>query len=304
MPEIEIDAEALARDLGVETTEPPTAPPPPKTPLEGEEKPKPPDETKPPGEGDQPPEGEKKDGEGAEKGETPPDPLAEFTKDPDKALKGLLAHPVLGPMLNRWLDTGAKHQVEAATKGAEATAKASVEQERIDEEDGYFSKITPDQLKEDLADPETGAKAAAAYGRYNLRKEQRANAPAPPTPGQVEEGIQMAAARSLVVTYKSMVDGSDLSDEVKAELQPEKFTHLGSGALEAWGKAIYEAHVKYGVDQAVESAIEEARANLDPERKGLGGGRPPGAMPDLMGTDSSEGLRLGLEQAEQARRKQ
>ncbi len=121
MPD-EIDAKALAQELGVEPTEPPTPAPPSETPPKGEELPKPPDTP----EGGQPPTDEKKGGEEPPKGETPPDPLAEYAKGkkPDVALKGLLANPELGPMLNRWADTAAKHQVEAATQGAKDAAKA------------------------------------------------------------------------------------------------------------------------------------------------------------------------------------
>jgi len=57
------------------------------------------------------------------------------------------------------------------------------------------------------------------------------------------------------------------------------------------------------VEQAVESAVEEALAKLDKERPGSGGGRPPGTMPDLMETDSSVGLTQALAAEEQARQK-
>ena len=294
MPD-DIDAEALAKELGVEPTEPPKPASPPEPPPKGEETPKLPDTT----EGAKPPEGEKKGGEVPGEGETPPDPLAEFTKDPKTALKGLLANPILGPMLNQWADTAAKHQVEAAAKGAKDTVKAEAEQAQIEKEDKFFGELSKEDLAKELADSETGKDAAAAYGRYQLRQQQ----PKGPSSEETNFNIQVAATRSLVVTYQEMVDGSDLPDEVKAELQPEKFTHLGKDALVAWGKAIYEAHVKHGVDQAVESAVEERLAKLDKERPGSGGGRPPGAMPDLMTTPSEVGLTQALAAEEQKRKK-
>jgi len=291
----EIDAEALAKELGVEPAEPSTPAPPSETPSKGDETPKPPGTT----EGVQPPKDEKKDGEKPVEGETPPDPLAELAKDP-KFLQRILAHPELGPKFNQWADTAAKRQVEAARREPRGPTEAQIRDRlQIEKEDDFFSKLTPEQLQEELADPETGKDAAAAYGRYQLRQQQ----PKGPTPEETDYNIQVAAARSLVVTYREMVDGSDLSDEVKAELQPEKFTHLGKDALVAWGKAIYEAHIKHGVDQAVESAVEEALAKLDKERPGAGGGRPPGTMPDLMTTPSEVGLTQALALEEQKRQK-
>lgn len=282
MPD-EVDETALARELGAEPAEPPKTPPPSETPPKGEETPKQPDAT----EGAQPPAGEKKDGKEEPKGETPPDPLEGLD------LKDILAHPVLGPKFNQWADTAAKHQVEAATQGAKDTVKAEEERSLIEKEDKYFSTITPEQLKIDLNDEETGAKAAAAYGRFQLRKEQAANAPKAPTPEETDFNVKVAATRSLVATYREMVDGSDLPDEVKAKLQPENYKQYGAEALPRWGKDIYEALVQLKHDTEWESVKETRLAELDKDRPGSGGGRPPGAMPDLMETPSE----VGLEQA-------
>lgn len=287
-----VDEVALAAELGGEPAEPPKDAPPPKTPPDGDGTPKTPDTTK----DAQPPKEEKKDEEGKIDGELPPDPLVEFSKDPEKALQGLLAHPTLGPILDRWANKTIEAKVGAATKGAEDTAKAAEDQAQIEKEDKFFDGLTQEQLTEELANPETGKDASAAYGRYNLRKEQRANAPAPPTPEQLDFDVQVASIRSLVETYRQMVDASELSDEVKETLQPGKFTQYGKQALVKLGEAVYTALVEHGVSQAKESAIEEARAELDPERKGAGGGRPPGSMPDLMKTPSDVGLKQALEE--------
>lgn len=287
MPDEEV--EALARELGAEPVEPPKPSEPPKTPDKGDE----------PSKDDQPPKGEEKGDDGTGKGETPADPLAEYASDPEKALQGLLEHPKLGPMLNQWADRAARAQVEAeARKGPKAPTEAEVRQKVQEErEDKFFSELTKEQLDEEIAkDPS----CAAAYGKYQLRQQEKAKVP---SQEDMDQLVAAHATASLIVTFRGMVDDSDLSDEQKAELQPEKFQHLGRAGMPTWGKAIYLALVQLKYDTEWASELETRRAEDDKKRPGSGGGRPPGSMFDLMTTDSSAGLEAGLAAEEKRRTK-
>lgn len=302
----DVDEVALAKELGVELTEPPATPPPPEHPPKGEETPKPPpDETKPP-EGVQPPPEEKKDGEEEPKGEPPPDPLAQYAKgkDPKDALKGLLANPELGPLLNQWADLAAKAQLKTAADRAKGTAESEAQKAQEEKEDKLFEGLSQEELAAGLSDAEHGKENAAAYGRYQLRKQQPKTGM--PSEEEMSNLVAVHATGSIIKTYIGMVDDSGLSPEKKAELQPGKFAHLPD-ALVVYGKTVYEALVEDGVQKRFEAeweSVKETRlAELDPTRPDLSAGRRPGQMLDVMGTDSSEGLKHALALEEQKRNK-
>jgi len=275
---------ALEQELAGTGGEPPKTPPAPETPPKGEEPPKGKE-----GEGEQPPKEEDKGVEGEDKGATPPDPLTELAKDP-KFLQRVLGHPVLGPKFNKWADGAAAAQVKAATE--RGPTEAEVRQKvREEQEDKFFDGLSEEDLAEELKNKD----AAAAYGRYQLRKEQKASTP---SPGEMEHNIKVYATANLIQTYQGLIADSDLTDEVKEELQPQNFTKHGEGALVEWGKAIYTSLVESAVqkrfDTEWESEKESRLAELDGKRPAPSGGRPPGQMPDLMKTDSTEGLEQAL----------
>lgn len=287
---------ALAKELGLGTEEPPKPPSTPEPPPKGDGTPTPGD-TK----GDQPPKGKEGEVEGEPEGEPkPPDPMDELAKDP-KFLQKVLAHKTLGPKFNTWADNAAKEQVRAATAAQKGTAEQQAElKAREATEDRFFEGLSEEELAEELKDPD----CAAAYGRYQLRQGQKSAAL---TKEQIEYGIKAQSIVHLIQTYRQLVETSELPDEKKAELQPEKFVHLGKDALLTLGKTIYEALVEDGVQKRFDtewaSVQEERLADLDGSRPAPTGGRAPGKMLDLMKTDSSVGLEQALALEAQKKRK-
>ena len=240
-------------------------------------------------------EGEKKPGEGEEKGEQE-DPLKDLAADAKGALKALLEHPVLGPLLNKWSDNAAKAQIVAALDtarpGIEADAKQS-EAERA--EDAHFSGMTQEQITEEIAGDE---EAATAYARYQQRKE----AGGAPNAEAIAQTAQLYAYTSEVAAIRSLLEGSELTDEVKENLKPEHFTHLKTEGIKEWKRAVFQAIVTHEatgltateLEEKWEAYKEEHLAEIDGERPAMVTGRREGPTPDLIKTDSGVLLESAL----------
>jgi hypothetical protein len=214
-------------------------------------------------------------------------------------MKALLAHPQLGPTLNRWADNAAQRQVEAAVRQAKGETEVETRQKAQEErEDAFFQGLSEEDLQEELKDKG----AAAAYGRYQMRAQAKASIP----PENLEFAAQVQATRGLIQTYTSMVDESTLPDAIKDTLKPELFTKHGENALVEYGKAIYLALVDQKVqerfDAEWESTKESKLADLDKTRPELTSGRVASPRPDLMATDSGILLEAALAQKPTAKK--
>ena len=247
---------------------------------EGEEKPK--------GEGEEKP----KDGE--EKGEEE-DPLKDLAADKG-ALKALLEHSILGPLLNSWMDRASGAKVTAALEHQKPITEAETkraEAERV--EDARFSGMTKEQISEEIAGDE---QAAVAYARYQERK-QSSEAP---NAEAIAQSAQLYAYASEVSAVKGLLDGSELSAEVKDSLKPEHFTHLKTEGIREWKKAVFQALVTHEatgltakeMDEKWEAEKETRLAELDGERPAVVTGRRDGPTPDLIKTDSGVLLESAL----------
>ncbi|KKL51544.1 hypothetical protein LCGC14_2294440, partial [marine sediment metagenome] len=247
-------------------------------------------------------EGDGKPGEGEEGGEQE-DPLKDLATNKD-ALRVLLEHPDLGPLLNRWNDRSAVAQVTAALERETPTIEANAKQSEAERaEDAHFSEMTQEQIAEEIA----GDKGAAtAYARYQQRQE----AGTLPNAEAVAQASEVYSHVTRVASIRGLLEGSELTDEVKETLKPGNFTHLKAEGIRVWEKAVLQAivdHESTGKAQTLleekwEGFKEERLAELDGDQPALiSGGRSKGAMPNLMETDSTVQLEQGLA-AEEAKR--
>lgn len=251
-------------------------------PEEGGKTPAPKGKAEPEGEGDGEP------GEGEEGGEQEEDPLKDLAADPDGALKVLLGHSVLGPLLNKWLDRAGNAQVAAALEnarpGIEADAKRS-EAERA--EDEHFARMSQEEISAEIAGDED---AATAYARYQQRKQ----AGEAPNAEAITQASQLYSYASRVAAVSSLLEESDLSPEVRETLKPDHFKHLKAEGIREWEKAVFQAVVTHEAteraeklkDEEWETYKEEHLAEIDGERPAIVSGRREGPSPDLMKTDS------------------
>jgi len=220
--------------------------------------------------------------------------LAGLADDPN-AVPTLLQHPKLGPVVQRWADKVAAAQVKTKLEQERPIIEARVRSEmQFENLDKHFSELSQGDLADELAaDP----KAAAAYARVQAMKEDRS------TPEDPEVTARVYAAAQTVASNLKLLDKSELSDEVKATLQPELFTHLGEEGIPTWTQAIVDALVESRASKKAEASKQESQAELDPNRPPLTPGRRgPGGF-DLMGTSSEVLLERGLEKLAQERRK-
>lgn len=254
-----------------------------KTPTsEGEEKVK--------GEGD----GKPKDGEG--KGEEGEDPLKDLAADPDGALKVLLEHSVLGPLLNRWSDRAGAAQVATALEQQRPITEAETKQAEAERaEDAHFSGMTQEQITEEIAGDE---KAATAYARYQQRKESSGT----PNADAIAQASQIYSYATEVSSVSGLLEESELPAEVKESLKPDNFTHLGAEGIREWKKAVFKAiltHEATGMAEKLkedgwEAYKEEHLPELDGDRPAVVSGRSTGPLPGLIETPSEELLESAL----------
>lgn len=253
-----------------------------------------------PAEGEPPPGGEpsdKPEGEPEDPDKDgPEDQFKDLAGKPDEALKALLEHSVLGPILNRWLDKALTGKVTAALEdarpGIEADTKRT-EAERI--EDAHFSGMTKEQIAEEISGDEA---VATAYARYQQRKE----AGATPNAKAVAQASQLYSYASDVAAVSSLLKESELTTEVKETLKPDKFTHLGPAGIGEWKKAVFSALVAHEasgltqteLDAKWEAYKEEHLAEIDGERPAVVSGRRDGPKPDLLSTSSDVLLESAL----------
>ncbi len=247
--------------------------------------------------------GEGTGGEGGDGGGQE-DPLKDLVANKE-SLKVLLEHPDLGPMLQKWSDRAGVAQVSAALERERPTIEANAKQlEAERSEDAHFSEMSQEQIAEEIAGDR---EAATAYARYQQRQE----AGVAPNADAIAQASEIYSYATRVSSVSSMLEGSELTDEVKESLKPEHFTHLKAEGIRVWEKAVLQAIVnheagvlsKTQLEEKWETYKEEQLAELDPERPAVvSGGRNQSALPSLMETDSTVQLEQGLA-AEEAKRK-
>ncbi len=230
-----------------------------------------------PPEGEPEPDGKPKEGDDPFKGMTPKDIIAK-----------LLEHPEVGPVLQNWADRAGDAQSLAAV---EQERGAMADEARNQAEDAHWDEVFGDMSETEIAEKlASDSKAAIAYARY----QQRQQAGPELDPDRVVRASQTYGYAIQAETYTKMVEGSDLSAEQKAELNPKKFMDQGPAGIIAWGTAIYEALIEQAArvkaDELLEAEWEtyqqEKMAETDGERPPMGRGRVAGTLPDLIGTDT------------------
>lgn len=262
----------------------------------------PPEAKKPPKAGDKPPEkpeakapaskegpvvGESEDGEKPKEGDE--DPFKGMK--PKDVLVKLLEHPEIGPVLQHWADRAGDAQVATALDAARPTIEADsrqAEAERADDE--HFSGMTKEQIAEEIAGDEA---VASAYARFQQRKE----AGSLPNAEAIAQSSQLYSYASRVAAVSGLIEGSELSDEVKATLKPDNFKHLKAEGIRAWESAVFQALVLHEAEAKADVLLEERWETYQQERMAeTDGDRPPmvrgrkvaGTLPDLIGTDTNE----------------
>lgn len=241
-------------------------------------------------------EGEDKPEEGGDKDADKEDPLKDLAGDKTGALKVLLEHPVLGPLLNKWADDAGNAQVATALARAKPITEADTRKaDAVRAEDEHFSGMTKEQISEEIAGDEG---AAVAYAKYQERKQAAGR----PNAEAITEASQVYSYAARVSTVKGMIDGSELTDEIKESLKPDHFTHLGVEGIVEWEKAVWKALVTHEASAIATKEIadkketlnEEIMAEVDGERPAIVTGRTDGPSPDFMKTDSSVLLESAL----------
>ncbi len=232
--------------------------------------------------------GEEDPEDGEKKGDEEEDPLKDLAAKPDGVLKVLLEHPDIGPILNRWLDRASGAKVTTALEQQRPITEAETKQAEAERaEDTHFQGMTQEEISAEIAGDE---KAATAYARYQQRKE----ASGEPNAEAIAQTAQLYAYTSKVAAVKSMLEGSDLTAEVKESLKPEHFTHLKAEGIREWEKAVFQAIVTHEAvvmaeklkEEGWDAYKEEHLAEIDGERPALVSGRKDGPSPDLLKTDS------------------
>ncbi len=280
-----------------------TPAPEPKTSAEKEPKAKePPEAKKPPQKGDAPPEKPKAKapaskeapGDGEPEGDGTP---KEGDEDPYKGMKPrdvlikLLEHPDVGPELQRWADRAGDTQVATALEAARPNIEADTRRSEAEKaEDEHFSGMTKEQIAEEIAGDE---KVATAYARFQQRKE----AGSLPNAEAIARTSQLYSYTSRVAAVSSLIEGSELSAEVKETLKPGNFTHLKTEGIREWEKAVFQALVLHTAEAKAEELLEERWETYQQEHMAdTDGDRPPmvrgrkvdGVLPDLIGTDTTK----------------
>ena len=260
--------------------EPPEAKKPPEK--KGEPPPEKP-KAKAPASKEEPPDGEPKPE--VKPGEGDEDPFKGM--EPKDILAKLLEHPEVGPVLQHWADRAGDAQSLAAVeqeRGAIANeARTQAEDAHWDE---HFGKMSEEEIAEELA---KDSKSAIAYSRYQQRQQEPDL-----DPDRIVRASQTYGYVIQAETYVKMIEGSDLSAERKAELDPKKFMGQGPAGIIAWGTAIYEALIEQSARIKADALLEaewetyqqEHLAETDGERPPMGRGRVASTLPDLLTTET------------------
>ena len=220
----------------------------------------------------------------------------EDDEDPFKGVKPrdvlvkLLEHPEIGPVLQNWADRAGDAQVATALETARPTIEADTRRSEAEKaEDERFSGMTKEQIAEEIAGDE---KVATAYARFQQRKE----AGSQPNAEAIAQTSQLYSYTSRVAAVSSLIEGSELSAEVKESLKPDNFTHLKTEGIREWEKAVFQALVTHTAEARAEELLNERWETYQQEHLAeTDGDRPPmvrgrkvaGVLPDLM-TDTTK----------------
>lgn len=234
-------------------------------------------------------------------GQEPPNEDASGNTDPLAGLEldDLLKHPELGSKLNSWKDKAASREAQTAVDRARPSIEAQAAQRKQDElMTNYFSNLEQEELARILA---SDTDIAAEYGRL---QEQAKHAP---NPDENSTTALYHAYTLQVAQVNRTLNESGLSAEIKAGLDPNKFTHLGPEGIVEWSKAVNQAIIQEEVAKTLKAEFDskweaEKQDRLAKEEEESGGTRgklvPPsrnGGPPDLLGTDNSTLFHSALE---------
>lgn len=228
------------------------------------------------------------DGDAGQGGDGNADPLSSLT------IEQLLKHETLGKEIQSWGDKAAAKQISAAlererTKGKEDGIKEGRQSAEAERMDRYFSSLSQEEkAREFAADPEM----AAEYARWEASKQSSKDVSAQT---EIANASEVMALGIELQHWFEVLEDAQLPAEVKAELAPENFAHLGGvNALKGWSKAINAAVIKHEADKIAgkdlnekwESFKEEQIAKSDDRRfSGLAStGKVTGVNPDLIET--------------------
>lgn len=206
-------------------------------------------------------------------------------------VNALLKHPTLGPAIQRWSDLSVKPQVEQrleAERGSIVASERRTAEEK--QEDEHFASMSKEELTEELTE---NPKQAAAYARYQARLQ------APTTPlsaRAVARSSEVYATAHQMKVNSALVEGSELSQEVKESLKAEHFAGQGREGLDIWGQEIFKALVAHEAEKQAQTLHEstweaekqERLVELDGDRPPTAPGRKAGSVPDLLGTSSAD----------------
>jgi len=245
------------------------------------------------GDGDDAAKGEDKDKAEASKDGEEPGGEGTEGKDREKpvapqTVEDLLKDPKLGPSIQSWADKGAQAQVRAVEGRVQAAGEQAAEQANMEQWVNYFAQYNKEELAQVLAESPEAAQAYGAVQHYQANRRQGVDGQ------EVQTAAQVYSIGHQITTYNKMLAGSDLPQDQKEALNPEKFVHLGASGINTWGEAVHAALLKHEVAKAVktemdtrwEAVKQERLAELEKEHPGAAGsaGSPGAPGMDLLGT--------------------
>jgi hypothetical protein len=244
-----------------------------------------------------------KDGEPKEDGEKGDENPFEGIdlSDPKEAVKALLKIPNLGEELQRWSDTAAASQVQAAMSREGPKIKASAAQEAENARwDSHFASMSQEDIGEEIAKDE---QAAVAYSNYKARLARGAE----PDAQGIAAASQVYAFSAQIALNKRLLEESDLPAEKKAELDGNSYTKHGPDGILMWGEAIEGAILEQKAESRAQELLserwetfkEEQLAREDPNRPPIVQGSKTKPIPDLLEGESGAMMETALAHAEE-----
>lgn len=224
----------------------------------------------------------------------------------------LLGHETVGPLLKSHIDTDFAAQMEGKTDALREEVRAE-EAPKIEEE--VTQRLAPQvlgQLFGQFEQTEQVQELLEGNAEFKTLWD-KAKANGIPTSDLASEEGRIARRATVhayafnLKTLQAVIERSDLSAEVKEEIQPEKFADKyptdGDKAMLEWSSAVHEALIRHGATKLMneewEAFKEEQLAELEKELpKGSVPARGSAAEPrgDIMEGSSRDHLSRALAQ--------
>ena len=214
---------------------------------------------------------------------TPPPPAPGQTSleddDPNDPLHGLtpeeiLKHPRLGPAFQSWSDKAARKQIDSELSKVRADTKAQTEQEIVGAGfDRFVKSLNKTELAQELATDEDGF-----VDKYTRWKESQGAA----DQDEVNRAAQVYALTTIVQSTLDLMNGADLSEQAKADLETyrQKLIEDQEGAAGAvkWQTAVQDAVASRKAEKMIEGSADERVNALATERLAQRDAQRPGAL--------------------------